>query len=84
MFSFSDGPDMVLIGTGSVSAVITGGVMPFFSVLMGRIMDGFNGDAEDFKSKIGSLCLILVFGGCINFVTGFLQVSICNYLAFFG
>jgi ATP-binding cassette subfamily B (MDR/TAP) protein 1 len=75
MFSFADGYDMFLIATGTLGAIITGGVMPFFSILMGEIMDGFNGDSREFKSKISWLCLILVFGGCVNFVTGFLQVS---------
>ncbi len=81
MFSFANSWDIVLITIGTLGAIITGGVMPFFSVLMGEIVDGFNGDSADFKDKIGTLCLILVFGGCVNFVTGFFQVS--NFLQSF-
>jgi ATP-binding cassette subfamily B (MDR/TAP) protein 1 len=74
MFGFADGVDLILLAIGTIGAIITGGVMPFFSILMGQIMDGFNGDSGDFSSKISTLCLILTLGGCVNFVTGFLQV----------
>ena len=50
--------------------------LPFFYVLMGEMLDQLNvNDSGQYNAVVRTLCFAFLTIGCINLVSGFLQVK---------
>lgn len=62
---------------GGIGAMITGLSIPLFNVLFGEILDELNGDGTDKLAEgVNKVALLFAFFAVLDFVTGFLQVSL--------
>lgn len=53
--------------------------LPIFNILIGSMLNELNNNPNNFTDAISSLCIAFVVVGCINLLSGFLQVRIILY-----
>ena len=70
---------MVLVA-GFVAAIISGLSLPAQIIVLGRLVDSFNG-ASDAIEKLNFLCLMYLALACQMFASQFLQISCFSYAA---
>lgn len=49
LFSFADGCDYLLMGVGSIGAIVHGLALPLFFLLFGKLLNGFGSNRDDPK-----------------------------------
>jgi len=61
---------------GTVAGACTGAAIPAMNILFGMIIDDLNTNPDSMAKQIADLCVALATLAFINFICGFLQVSV--------
>ena len=75
LFRFADGCDIFMVILGVLGAIVSGGMLPAFSLLFGDLINGLNNpDPEQGATEIERIALIYLWVGLGMFAAGFLRV----------
>ena len=74
VFRYANGSDIVLATVGTLGGAVTGGCIPLFNLLFGKILDKLNGSDSEFREGVNEIALLFTILGIIAFFSALLQV----------
>lgn len=82
LFSFADKYDWLLMGAGSLGAIIHGSAMPVFFLLFGEMVNGFGKNQSDLKKmteEVSKYALYFVYLGLVVCASSYAEIACWMY-----
>ncbi|GAB2216531.1 hypothetical protein Drorol1_Dr00024306 [Drosera rotundifolia] len=82
LFCFADKLDVLLMGVGSLGAIVHGASMPFFFLLFGQMVNGFGKNQTDLATmthEVSKYALYFVYLGLVVCVSSYAEITCWMY-----